>query len=423
MKQKKRFVLILTSLLILSNLSLIVADGGFFPPADYWVMPGQQNAIIFYEDNTETLFLTSEFQGDANDLVWIIPTPNLPEIEKASEEIFENIAELAMPQRDYAGDFGIFKSGAEAGAGVVVVIETKKIDYYDVNVLAASDKDTLVKWFNENNYSYPEGYSYVLEYYINKNWFFTAIKISPESQGSSQVVEDLKEGHPTPIKMKFLSDQIVFPLKISSVEFPPKEYEQSSEIDYEYEDYIPIQIFIIADNKYEADNFYIPYGNWVSKEQIKNLGNDEQGNPLIQPLNERYFLTSLNAYYEKSEMDKDIYFEKSIDNKKINAGPEPWEIFVQSLIFILIWTLSLGLLFIVGALILFLSSNKTAKIIAWILQIISLSLTVIVLLLGFLLTLLTSSLGNPYFISFLITSLLLICIMLFIIRIERKRNK
>lgn len=428
MKQRKGFILILTLLLILFNLSLIVADGGFFPHPDYWVRPGQQNAIIFYEGNTETLFLTSEFQGNADDLVWIIPTPNLPQVEKASEEIFENIAELAVPKRDYAGTFGILKNVPEAsGAGVVVVIETQKIDYYDVNVLVASDKDTLVKWFNENNYSYPEEYSYVLEYYINKNWFFTAIKISPESQGSSEVIKDLKEGHPTPIKMEFLSDQIVFPLKISSVEFPPKEYEQSSEIYYEYEDYIPIQIFVIADNKYEADNFYILYGNWVSKEQIENLGNDEQGNSLIQPLDERYFLTSLNAYYEKNEMEDDVYFEKSVDNKKINAGPEPWEVFVQSLIFILllflVWALSLGLFFIIGTLILFFSSNKKAKIIARILQIISLSLTVVILLLGFLLTLLVGSLGNIYCISFLITSLLLIGIMLFIIRIEKKRNK
>ena len=433
-------------------------------------------------------------------MVWIIPTPSLPKVEKANEEIFENIAELAMPQKEYAtGDFGTFSGNLQEKAGVVVVIETKKVDYYEVTTLVSSDKDTLVKWFNENNYSYPEEYSYVLEYYINKNWFFTAIKVSPESQGSTEVIEDLKEGHPTPIKMEFLSDQIVFPLKISSVEFPPEEYEslygpakdepvgttredkdgniwtkqdsndwvieekdlygewidgtptgnrgyqsttwgnlmideqpgginyESPDASYRYDNYVPIQIFILADNRYEADNFYTQYGNWVTKEQIENLGYSEDGNFLIHPSEEEYFLTSLYTDYEKSEMNNDIYFRKSSDNKTIGTGPELWEIFVGALIFalilFLIWSFTIGLLFIIGAFILFLSSNRTARIIAWILQITSVSLTVIGLLLGFLLALLENSLNNSYFISFLITSLLLIGIMAFIIRLEKRHNK
>ena len=71
-KMRGKILLVFALFFILLEVSFVIADGGYFPPQGYWVRPGAQNAIIFYEDNVETMILTSGFQGNAKDLVWII---------------------------------------------------------------------------------------------------------------------------------------------------------------------------------------------------------------------------------------------------------------------------------------------------------------------------------------------------------------
>ena len=223
MDNKRGLIVFLCTFILLLTISSVLADGGFFPKPSYWVRPGQQRAIIFHEDKTETMILMSNFQGNAKELVWIIPTPTKPKVTKANEKVFTNMQKLARPK--YTASYNIgYKVMAEAVSGKaadteVVVIESKQVDYYDVNILLATSSQKLVEWFEENDYAYPEEYAYVLNHYISKGWYFTAIKVSPEAQGSKEVIQDLREGHPTPIKMVFLSEKIVYPLKISSVDF------------------------------------------------------------------------------------------------------------------------------------------------------------------------------------------------------------
>ncbi|MFZ5955224.1 MAG: DUF2330 domain-containing protein [Nanoarchaeota archaeon] len=489
---KNKIVLIISLLLLLQIIPLMKADGGYFPKPGYWVMPGQQKAIIFYENNVETLIVTSDFRGDAKDLVWVIPTPSKPEISKANEEIFSNIEQLTRPVYDngiyttrYALDEAM--SGAKIDSRTVSVLSSQKVDYYDVVTLSASNSKDLVKWFNENGYQYPEEYSYVLDYYINKGWYFTVAKVSADSLGSKSVEQDMLEGHPTPIKLVFSSDKIVFPLKISSVDFKggfkvssnlvfdKKAIEHFKEIGYDdlaeeksakkifnqiiadslsdikYEDsfaknysliissyeyyslknqycnydscvrtnlenvfrnylaesgvfdyynygyeYTPISIYIITDGKYETNNLYINYANWVKSKKIKELGEDENGSPLLETNSRKYFVTSLSGSLQKSQMDDDIYFKQSDNNSKVNAGPENWQIFLYSLLIIFIlftaWIFTpFGILFILGGLILFLSSNKTARVFGWIMETFSFVVSLVFVIIFLVIILLNNS--------------------------------
>ncbi|MBM3234125.1 DUF2330 domain-containing protein, partial [Candidatus Pacearchaeota archaeon] len=215
-------VVFLAVFIIIISLNFVSADGGYFPSPGYWIQPGQQQAVIFHEDNTETMIVTSDFKGNAKNFAWIIPTPTKPQVTKASEEVFTNIQKLTQPEYDYGYSLGNVMMAATAERleyGGVVVISQQQVDYYDVTTLLATNTQDLVNWFNENNYTYPEEYSYVLKSYIDKGWFFTAVKISAEALSSVEVSQDLREGHPTPLKLVFLSEKIVFPLKISSVDF------------------------------------------------------------------------------------------------------------------------------------------------------------------------------------------------------------
>jgi hypothetical protein len=505
------FALILT-FIILINISFVLADGGYFPPPGHWVRPGQQKAIIFHEDNTETLIVTSDFRGNAEDLVWIIPTPTQPKITKANEQIFSNIAELTRPQYSSGLDFGT-RIMTEAGidkSSSVVVLSSEKVDYYNVTVVMATDSKELSEWFNEHNYTYPKEYEYVLNHYIKKGWKFTAIKISPEAQTSTEVELDLREGHPTPVKLTFLSEKIVYPLKISAVEFKEgfkistnlelnkqaiehlddigyeklakeetakkifnqiiadrladKEYSNSIARNYSliipsyeysslltqycnYEscvrsnleadfrnyfsrnriylsstynyNYVPIYLYVISDSKQEADNFYTRYANWVDGDEIKDLGDDENGNPLIQPEKNKYFLTYLYASLQKSQMDDDVFLEKADNNNKVNAGPETWEMLLYGLIIgffiFLIWIFTpIGIMFIAGSLILTFSSNKTARIFGWIMNILSIVLTLLIGLIFFIIFIVNGAISHYATISSLITTLFILAITIII---------
>jgi len=494
---RKTVVLGIALFFVLLNLSFVFADGGYMPPPGYWVRPGAQNAIIFHENNTETLIVTSGFFGDAKDLVWLIPTPNIPKIEKANEQVFENIDALTMPQYDRGLSYGgkIFMGAAENVGSNVIVLESKNVDYYNVSVVFAISSADLIDWFNENGYDYPEEYSYVLDYYIEKHWVFTAMKINAQDL-SEETVLDLREGHPTPVKLTFRSDKIVFPLKISSIEFKPKEItgkyglalnepigatrtdingnvwvkvDECITIDngagvttkecswrtnasgYEVLSYgditidnmpggvrfyanptryggsVPIQIYIIADGKYGADGFNIRYGNWFSKEIIEGIGIDDNGNAMIKGESEKYYITSLYSQMQKSKMDGDIFFNKTSDNNKVNAGLEPIQIFLSGLIVfliaLLIWLLFplLGIIFIIGIIMLFVSARRGVRIAGWILCWISFGFT---LLLGLMiLSRLTFGASSYFSFGILAVFVILVLVLLSLMKVAKNKPK
>jgi len=197
----------------------IKADGGVFPPPYYRIQESGQKAVIFYDKGKETLILSITFKGDAKDFGWVIPVPQKPEVAKGSDEIFTSIQEITGKYRrfGYTNVMQLPMMGATREEEVTVV-ETKKIDYYEIAVLSATDSKALAKWLSDNGYQYPEESAYILNDYVNNQWYFVAVKISPEAQRADEVIQGLKEGHATPLKLEFNSESIIYPLRISAIE-------------------------------------------------------------------------------------------------------------------------------------------------------------------------------------------------------------
>jgi len=93
--------------------------------------------------------------------------------------------------------------------------------------------------------------------------------------------------------------------------------------DYNYGNQsMPINLYVITNNKVEATGFSQNYGNWIQKDAIKNLGFDFNGKPLLDPSGKKYFLTHLQRYMtpqEMAQMKTDLYLKTSGDNKLVNA--------------------------------------------------------------------------------------------------------
>lgn len=196
-----------------------VADGGLVPPLDRYIYETDQKAVIFYDQGVENLILQITFEGDAKDFAWIIPTPKQPQVEKSTDTLFARLDELTRPEEEGApmsAGFGLMNTSVDDVGRSVRVVETKKIEYYDINVLEASDKNALYNWLNDNGYAFPQQGKYIIDDYIQKGWYFTAVKIDNESV-SDLVEGQLQNGHAIPLKLSFETEEIIYPLKISSL--------------------------------------------------------------------------------------------------------------------------------------------------------------------------------------------------------------
>jgi len=194
------------------------ADGMVVAPPDYWVEETGQKAIIFYEKGVETLVLSTSFQGDAKDFAWIVPTPSKPDVTKGTQEVFTNLQKFTQTTNDSPKPLGLGNGLRieNVGGSDVTVVEEKQVDYYDVAVLAATDKDALSTWLKEKGYNFPESASYLLQEYINNHWYFVAMRVNPESLEFTNVNQQLRSGGATPVVLRFSTERIVYPLRISS---------------------------------------------------------------------------------------------------------------------------------------------------------------------------------------------------------------
>ncbi len=50
-----------------------------------------QKAVIWHENDMETLILSTSFKGQAEEFVWVVPVPSRPTIDKGIDELFTSL--------------------------------------------------------------------------------------------------------------------------------------------------------------------------------------------------------------------------------------------------------------------------------------------------------------------------------------------
>ncbi len=338
---KKANFFVLFALVCLFFPSLTLADGMIVSPPNYYMYETEQKAVIFYEKGIEDLIISIQVSGNAKDFAWIIPTPARPKVSKSFDSLFSSLADLTrvnynyeQPQPMYLGlgDTGSVKQGVE-------VIETKQIDYYDITVLAATESNDLYKWLNSHGYKFPQSATYILDNYIDMNWYFTAVKVDSKYL-SNNLNEQLRSGHAIPLKLTFSSNKIVYPLKISSVntsyQEPLNQNQAEIMIDGNTQssrtavvskkiaypsppESVNLLIYVFADHKQEVPNFQTLYASWLTKDEIENLAFTDNGQPWKKLSGEKYYLTKLQRQMSTSEMTSDLFFKQADNDDSVNA--------------------------------------------------------------------------------------------------------
>lgn len=371
--------------IIISSLAAILlllpftaqGDGMVVSPPNYYVYETEQNAVLFYEDSseTETLAISIAYEGTAEEFAWLIPTPNKPAVKRGSQNLFSNLEALTnsynYSYKDSSTGLGLGDATAQPESSVSVVSE-QQVEYYDVTVLTATDAQDLAEWFNENGFQYPKQYTYLLSDYIDNGWYFTALKLNQTVVDSYSVTSQLNSGQATPVVLTFAAENMVYPMRISSIVEDPSifaadpapidsitsyttdtaeettsteevetgtaeeaianpvpakvaivaedfDYDYIGDYDYDFYnyDYQTVNLYVIDNHKVEPSysGFSNAYSNWVSKAEIESWALDTNGNPWIEPVADQYYLTKMTTTLYDYDMTDDVFFKQAADDE------------------------------------------------------------------------------------------------------------
>src|SRR5207248_9903639 len=111
------------------------------------------------------------------------------------------------------------KDGKEEKRTSVVVLEAGVVGSLDYKVISAERADDLYQWLKDNKYQYT-GDEATLNYYVQKKWLFTVMKIDTMQMKKNKDGSYISEV--TPTRFQFQSEKLVYPLKITQISVKDK---------------------------------------------------------------------------------------------------------------------------------------------------------------------------------------------------------
>jgi len=226
------------------------ADGALIPDIERDIYQPAQKAIIVHENGRQTTILQIKYEGDSDEFAWVIPVPGYPAVNVSDPIVFWYLADSTAP-RVRGGSGGFLDCGSFGGIDgepLVEVWEEDSVGIYDYAVLSAEDPNALIDWLNTNGYVFPEDGQEIIDHYISKEWYFVAVKIHTGDEA-----EGLAEGTIQPLELSFDIDEIIYPLKITSMS----------------SDRCDVLLYVYSDQKVVPENY--PYLTLNSNDMVLYL--------------------------------------------------------------------------------------------------------------------------------------------------------
>lgn len=316
----QKTILFLLFIFILSPFSFVRADGGMIPYYEYEfkdIYEPSQTSLLVYNEGREDLYLKVSYEGETNKFVWIVPTPHYPEASKAPKDLFEELSALTVESHSWTGKVMPKGEGLSDSLGTnVIVHEQKQVGIYEITVLSATGAGSLLDWLNNNNYKVNEEAKDLLDWYVKKEWYFTAMRINEDSEDINPTTVYKYSDYIEPIKISFSVRTPVYPFKISQISTRvPEDPEESLKTN-------EILLYILSDNQVKAPGFTTEYAQLVGLEELEQKEQElysEDLESLKQIIDKEYFLTKLRRDFARVEMDDDIYL---IGGEDYNPIPE-----------------------------------------------------------------------------------------------------
>ena len=283
---KKIFYLILIFIMVTFYLpSISLADGCLFTQLYRDIYEPNQLAMIVFDDMVEKIIFQIDYAGDAEDFAWVIPVPGYPKLFSVEDEIFYELYQLTKitPPSNFGCGWGAGYPVPGEEDGGVHIWEENQVGIYQTTTLSATDPNSLVGWLNDNGYAFPTEGQEILDYYVQKNWFFVAMKIQ-----AKEIVNNSEyySGAIQPLGIMFFSDEIVYPLKISSLSVPSGGTE--------------VLVYTFSDERVTFPGAIEEYNAIITPNQLKGYS------ILSGLIDENFILTKLRKTFTSEEMGDDL---------------------------------------------------------------------------------------------------------------------
>ncbi len=223
------FILLLFILLLPHPSS---ADGCFFIRSEKVGNSAEspnQRAVIIHHEGIETLILQVKYSGNAADFSWIVPLPVPPkdgEIKTTSDWIFSELHNQTQPRVYYTSSLGNTKregggfSGEDSKLGQTTVWQILNVGPYEVAVISGTSSSALMNWLQNNDYDFPENAASTIDFYVQKNWCFVAMRV--ESMNKTTKSGSAYQAGLPPVEIRFNTVKPIFPLRISQISSAPQ---------------------------------------------------------------------------------------------------------------------------------------------------------------------------------------------------------
>jgi len=204
------------------------------------LQPAQKVFITWNPDEKiETFTVQPKFEGNALDFGMVIPTPTQPKLSEMPRDFFKHLAiytimkRREIPNSKLLPQFNRFRGfGGGPGGGApmaqdarrdgkgepdrpkVIVLEAGVVGSLDYKIITAERADDLFQWLKDNKYSYS-GDEATLNFYVQKKWIFTVMKIDTMQMKRNK--DGTFDGEVTPTRFRFASENLIYPLKITQI--------------------------------------------------------------------------------------------------------------------------------------------------------------------------------------------------------------
>ena len=300
---KKITIYFIFIIFVCTPFNLINADGGLIPYESKDLYEPSQKSLIVFDQNKEDLYLQVSYEGDTNKFIWLVPSPNYPQVTEAPEDIFDELSELTKTYSWEKSDgLGEGASAAPTMENINVIVHSQEIvGIYEVTILSATGRDGLYNWLEEDSYNINEEIKDILDWYVQKEWYFTVMKIDEEE--NEGVPEEIYGDYIEPIKISFYTQTMIYPLKISQFSTKvPATKEESSKTN-------EVLIYALANCQITAPRFGNEYARTIDPDYLDDIEASVSGdlNTLQEIIKKEYFLTKIRRDFSKEEMDDDLY--------------------------------------------------------------------------------------------------------------------
>lgn len=282
MKKLTLFIVVFILLSAFIPASKVWADGGYFPRRGELSEPTQK-AAIFFDGKREDLIIEVSFNGATEDFAWVVPVPHYPKVIATDKRFFDQMEAITSPIYEMHQKEG--ENLQESAEPSTIIHERYEVGFYDISIISSTDSFSLVDWLKQNGYNIPARANNVLQYYIDKKWYFVAMRINPEDiEKASQ--EKTYTGHIYPIKVSFDSEEMIYPLRISSINNGRTE----------------ILLYLFCNHQVYNNSFQTEYYGIINPDQINNYI------ALKEQIKKTYSLTILRKTFYPEEMIEDLVF-------------------------------------------------------------------------------------------------------------------